>query len=232
MLSTSMIDGFSAASGSPRSDSRARGVEDMESQDFLALMIAQMENQDPTQPMDQLAFMSQLAQFGTVSGVQELNIGISDLASSFSSGQAIQAAGLIGRSVATESNVGHLAIAGTDASGNTVFAMQASVDVGPGASGGRFYVHDVHGEIVFTGNLPSRSGVIPVMWDGVDSEGNQLPPGDYNISAESLIGDITQPARVFGHDQVVSVAIGAGNIVTLNLASGRSINASEAHEIF
>ena len=156
MLSTSMIDGFSAASGSPSSDSRARGVEDMGSQDFLALMIAQMENQDPTQPMDQLAFMSQLAQFGTVSGVQELNIGISDLASSFSSGQAIQAAGLIGRSVATESNVGHLAIAGTDASGNTVFAMQASVDVGPGASGGRFYVHDVHGEIVFTGNLPSR----------------------------------------------------------------------------
>lgn len=74
--------------------------------------------------------------------------------------------------------------------------------------------------------------MIPVMWDGVDSEGNQLPPGDYNISAESLIGDITQPARVFGHDQVVSVAIGAGNIVTLNLASGRSINASEAHEIF
>ena len=33
----------------------------------MALMIAQMENQDPTQPMDQLAFMSQLAQFGTVS---------------------------------------------------------------------------------------------------------------------------------------------------------------------
>lgn len=232
MLSTSMIDGFSAANGSPRSVTRARGVEDMGSQDFLALMIAQMENQDPTQPMDQLAFMSQLAQFGTVSGVQELNLGISELASSFSSGQAIQASNLIGRSVATESNLGHLAIAGADAEGNTVFAMQASVDVGPGATGGRFHVHDAQGEIVFTGNLPPRSGVIPVMWDGVDSEGNQLPPGEYNISAESIIGNVAQPARVYGHDQVVSVAIGAGNVVTLNLASGRSINASDAREIF
>ena len=46
-------------------------------------MIAQMENQDPTQPMDQLAFMSQLAQFGTVSGVQELNVAMSDLATKY-----------------------------------------------------------------------------------------------------------------------------------------------------
>ena len=52
---------------------RSRNVSDMGSDDFLALMIAQMKNQDPTKPMDQMAFMSQLAQFGTLSGVQELN---------------------------------------------------------------------------------------------------------------------------------------------------------------
>ena len=65
MLNTGGIDSFTALNPSERSDSRVKGVEDMGSQDFLALMIAQMENQDPTQPMDQLAFMSQLAQFGT-----------------------------------------------------------------------------------------------------------------------------------------------------------------------
>jgi flagellar basal-body rod modification protein FlgD len=232
MLNTSSIDNFSAVTASRSSETSAKGVEDMGSQDFLALMIAQMENQDPTQPMDQLAFMSQLAQFGTVSGVQELNGAMAELASSLTGSQAIQASSLIGRSIATESNTGHLAVAGNDADGNTVLAMRASVDVGPGAAGGRFYVHNVQGDIVFSGELPPRSGVIPVVWDGVDSEGNQLPPGQYQISAESNIGNTTRTARVFGHDQVVSVAIGAGNAITLNLASGRSIDASDAREIF
>jgi flagellar basal-body rod modification protein FlgD len=204
----------------------------MGSEDFLALMIAQMENQDPTQPMDQMAFMSQLAEFGTVSGVQELNLGMSELSTTITGSQAIQASSLIGRSVATESNNGHLAVAGSDDTGNTVFAMRASVDVGPGASGGRFYVHNVQGDVVFTGDLPPRSGVIPVVWDGVDSEGNQLPPGQYQISAEANMGNSTREARVYGHDRVVSVAIGAGNAITLNLASGRSIDASDAREIF
>ncbi len=232
MLSTGGIDSFTALNPRQASESRARGVEDMGSQDFLALMIAQMENQDPTQPMDQLAFMSQLAQFGTVSGVQELNVVMSDLATSVTGSQAIQASNLIGRSVATESNNGHLAIAGNDDAGNAILAMRASVDVGPGASGGRFYVHNVQGDVVFTGNLPPRSGVIPVVWDGIDSDGNQLPPGQYQISAEANIGNSTREARVYGHDRVVSVAIGAGNAITLNLASGRSIDASDAREIF
>ena len=232
MLNTSGIDSFTALNPSERSDSRAKGVEDMGSQDFLALMIAQMENQDPTQPMDQLAFMSQLAQFGTVSGVQELNAAMSDLATSVTGSQAIQASNLIGRSVATESNTGHLAIAGSDENGNTVLAMRASVDVGPGASGGRFHVHNVQGDIVFSGNLPPRSGVIPVVWDGVDSEGNQLPAGQYQISAEANLGTSTRAARVYGHDRVVSVAISAGNAITLNLASGRAIDARDAREIF
>lgn len=232
MLSTGGIDSFTALNPRQGSESRAKGVEDMGSEDFLALMIAQMENQDPTQPMDQMAFMSQLAEFGTVSGVQELNLGMSDLATTITGSQAIQASSLIGRSVATESNNGHLAVAGSDEAGNAVFAMRASVDVGPGASGGRFYVHNVQGDVVFSGDLPPRSGVIPVVWDGVDSEGNQLPPGQYQISAESNIGNSTRAARVFGHDQVVSVAIGAGNSITLNLASGRSIDASDAREIF
>ena len=50
---------------------KSRSVEEMGSEEFLTLMIAQLENQDPTKPMDQMAFMSQLAQFAQVSGIQE-----------------------------------------------------------------------------------------------------------------------------------------------------------------
>jgi flagellar basal-body rod modification protein FlgD len=91
MLTSSPMDIFQAANPREASRSGSRNVEDMGSEDFMALMIAQMENQDPTQPMDQLAFMSQLAQFGTVSGVQELNQAFGDLSTNLTGAQAIQA---------------------------------------------------------------------------------------------------------------------------------------------
>ena len=232
MLTSSPMDIFQAANPRDASRSGSRNVEDMGSEDFMALMIAQMENQDPTQPMDQLAFMSQLAQFGTVSGVQELNQAFGDLSTNLTGAQAIQASSLVGRSVATNSSTGHLGAVGLNADGEPVFSMRASIDMGVGADGGKFYVHDANGDVVFTGNLPPGSGAMPVIWDGVASNGEQLPPGDYHISADVNLDGSSRSARVYGHDQVVSVAIGAGNQVTLNLSSGRSMDVSDVKEFF
>ena len=69
MLNTSPMDLYAPANARGAERSGSTRVEDMGSEDFLALMIAQMKHQDPTQPMDQMAFMSQMAQFGTVSGI-------------------------------------------------------------------------------------------------------------------------------------------------------------------
>ena len=91
------------------SDRGPRSVEQMGSEDFLALMVAQLENQDPTKPMDDMQFMGQLAQFGTVSGIQDLQDSFSGLSSSLTASRALEAANLVGRRVATEGNVALLA---------------------------------------------------------------------------------------------------------------------------
>ena len=109
--------------------------------------------------------------------------------------------------------------------------MRASIDMGVGADGGKFYVHDTNGAVVFTGGLPPGSGAMPVIWDGVASNGKQLPPV-ITISADVNLDGSSRSARVYGHDQVVSVAIGAGNQVTLNLSSGRSMDVSDVKEFF
>lgn len=80
--------------------------------------------------------------------------------------------------------------------------------------------------------MPAGSGTLPVVWDGVDAEGNTLPPGQYRISAEVARNGANQAASVFAHEQVVSVAIGAGNTVTLNLANGQSLGINEVKEFF
>ena len=67
--------------------------------DFLTLMISQLQSQDPMNPMDSEAFMGQIAQFSTVEGIQQLNDSFDELAASLVSNQVLQASQLIGHSV-------------------------------------------------------------------------------------------------------------------------------------
>jgi flagellar basal-body rod modification protein FlgD len=210
----------------------SRNVSDMGSDDFLTLMIAQMKNQDPTKPMDQMAFMSQLAQFGTLSGVQELNGSFGELSTNLTGSQAVQASSLVGRSVAMDTTTASLAPIGRNEAGETVNMLSATVDMGRFSDGGVFEVRDNNGRLVFSGQLPAGSGHVPVVWDGEATDGGQLPPGDYTISARVERGGTLLDAPVYGHDTVISVAIGAGNQVTLNLASGRSVDVNDVKEFF
>ena len=233
MISNTPSDIFTALNPNNSVEaSRSRNVSDMGSDDFLTLMIAQMKNQDPTKPMDQMAFMSQLAQFGTLSGVQELNGSFGDLSTSLTGAQAVQASSLVGRSVAMDTQSASLAPVGRNEAGDTIHILSATVDMGRQSEGGVFEVRDGSGRLVFSGQLPAGSGNVPVVWDGAAADGSQLPPGEYSISAQVERGGDLRPAPVYGHDTVISVAIGSGNQVTLNLASGRSVDVSDVKEFF
>jgi flagellar basal-body rod modification protein FlgD len=204
----------------------------MGSDDFMTLMIAQMKHQDPTKPMDQMAFMSQLAEFSSLSGIQELNGAFGELSTNLTGAQAVQASSLVGRSVAMDTQVASLTPVGRNEAGDTVHMLSATVDMGRQSEGGVFEVRDGSGRLVFSGELPAGSGHVPVVWDGAAADGSQLPPGEYSISAQVERGGDLRPARVYGHDTVISVAIGSGNQVTLNLASGRSVDVSDVKEFF
>ena len=184
MINTTSTDIFTSLN--PRQNSQAsnsRNISDLGSDDFLALMIAQMKHQDPTKPMDQMAFMSQLAEFSSLSGIQELNGAFGELSTNLTGAQAVQASSLVGRSVAMDSQVAALTPIGRDENGEIVNLLSATVDMGAGSEGGVFEVRDDSGRLVFSGPLPAGSGNVPVVWDGEASDGSRLPPGDYNISA-------------------------------------------------
>lgn len=216
----------------PLGNAKANSVDEMGSEDFLTLMVAQLENQDPTKPMDNMQFMGQLAQFGTVSGIQELNAGFSGLSSALSGGQALQAASLVGRSVVTESNLGTLGtVAGAD--GQTSLALDATVDFGGSSTaGGTLYVQDLSGRLVYSAALPaSTGGQLPVRWDGRSAQGDLLPPGTYRVSAESTIGGQSTAVSVFAHQRVGSVAVDqAQGVVTLKLDNGNDVQLDQVKQ--
>ena len=72
--------------------------------DFLTLMTTQLKNQDPFKPLDSGAFLGQLAQFGTVSGLAGLQTSFDSLKTSLISNQALQAASLVGRAALVDSS--------------------------------------------------------------------------------------------------------------------------------
>ncbi len=71
---------------------------------FLKLLVAQMQNQDPMNPMDNAQVTSQMAQIQTVSGVSTLDTSIKALSTQFGQMQALQSVSLVGRDVSVEGN--------------------------------------------------------------------------------------------------------------------------------
>ena len=86
---------------------------DLGQKDFLELMVAQLKNQDPFKPMESGEFLTQLAQFGTVNGIQGLQSSFGQLVGSLQSVQALQASSLVGRSVLVKGDTGVLTAGGS-----------------------------------------------------------------------------------------------------------------------
>lgn len=212
--------------------SKANSMTDMGADDFLTLMVAQLQHQDPTKPMDNTEFVAQLAQFSTSTGVQELNESFSDLSSSLVSSQMLQATDLVGRQVSTESNVGFLEAA-TDQAGGAVAMLDATVSLG-GNRGGMLYVQDMTGQLVYSAALPAdATGDFQIRWGGKDASGNMMPPGNYRISAEANVGGEVSSVPVYTHSRVQSVSINpATGAASLNLVDGSKLSFAEIRNIF
>ena len=168
---------------------------------FLKLLVTQMKNQDPLNPMDNAQVTSQMAQLSTVSGIDKVNSTLKALTDSMSAGQALSATGMIGRGAlvpgaSIELNNGK-AVAGLDLSQN---ADSVKVSIKDGANA-----------LVRTMQLgPQKPGVVPVAWDGLDDAGKALPSGAYKISAESVSGEKTTPVSTLSFGMVAGVAPGSG----------------------
>lgn len=178
--------------------------------DFLHLMTAQLQNQDPTSPLDPDQFLSQIAQFSTVQGLDTLNQGFQMLAATMLSNQALDAATLVGKEVLVPSSEINLEGEG---------AVRGALDLPYDASSVSIRIEDQDGQLIDTvtlGALPS--GLTNFEWDGLDQDGNPFPPGKYNISATAVTASGVEAITPMVYAQVSSVDFGNfGDPMTLQL---------------
>jgi len=85
----------STSASSASTTGTAQGTEDR----FLKLLVTQMKNQDPLNPLDNAQVTSQMAQLSTVTGIEKLNAALTTMSQSFASSQSLQAANMIGHGV-------------------------------------------------------------------------------------------------------------------------------------
>ena len=125
---------------------------------FLKLLVAQLNNQDPMNPMDNAQMTSQMAQINTVTGIQQLNKTMESMAGQFTAMQVLQGASMVGRSVVTEGNT--LGV-GKEKSYTAAFDLE-----GPAADV-KVQITTAGGELVDTVELGSgTAGRNYFTWDG------------------------------------------------------------------
>ena len=166
---------LSAAAGS------AEKIQDQ----FMTLLVAQLQYQDPTNPMNSSEMTSQLAQISTVDGVNKLNTSMSSLLSQLQSNQAFEASSLIGKSVMVPGDTMSLK------NGTANFGVQLSA----AASSLKVNVLNSAGQTVNVLQFGAEpAGSIPLSWNGKDASGRQLPDGNYKFQvAANIAGQNVNP---------------------------------------
>ncbi len=177
-----------------RADAKAGSAGEINDR-FLKLLVAQMNNQDPLNPLDNAQVTSQMAQISTVTGINNMSDTVSKLMTQFASLQSLQAAQLTGRSVLVSGNA---LVAGAG-------PVTGGVDLPAAADRVTIEIHDADGQVVRTLALGAQpQGLQSFTWDGRDDAGDAVAAGRYTFTAKAVAGakdlsvDTLTVARVDG----------------------------------
>jgi len=170
-------DAYAAINGTAKSSttSAAENPQDR----FLKLLVTQLKNQDPLNPLDNAQMTSQLAQMSTVTGIEKLNTTLNSLVNDLGNSQSMQAASMIGKSVLVPGS--ELVLSGGQGFGGVNLASSADqVTV---------KILDANGNVIQSQSLGARdAGVFNIGWDGTTETGEKAADGAYKFEVTATQG--------------------------------------------
>ena len=215
--------GLNTLNNSPAITQVGGNANNAQMNEFLTLLVAELQNQDPMKPTDPTQFVAQLAQFSTVEQLVKGNATLTGISESLSGLALGQYSGLIKHTVTAAATTVTAPTSGTPQ--ELTYNVSAT-----GLTNVHVQITNASGTVV--NSLPVTGIGGTVAFNGMDAKGNQLPAGQYNVA---LVGTSTAPATV-GQSQsagtltssgtVVSVQQGTGGDWQLQLADGRLVGAA------
>jgi flagellar basal-body rod modification protein FlgD len=190
------VSGVGSSSGSGSSSSAGSPPGTISSQDFLSLLVSELQNQDPMAATSVTDFINQMTSYANFSQQQSINSSLTSLAGAFSSLVTLNSVNYIGHNVKAITDTALL----TKGSATYGYSLSGA------ASDVSITIKDAAGNTVFTGTGTGNSGDNTFTWDGKDSNGKQLPDGGkYTISvaATDAVGN-----SVFNYPTTTGVVTG------------------------
>ncbi len=168
---------------------------------FLKLLVSQLKNQDPLNPMDNAQLTSQLSQISTVTGIEKLNSAMQSLSASFIAAQSLQSAGLIGHTVFAE---------GSNLAFNGSAAVSGGINLSQSADSVKVNVVGPSGNVVRQIDLGARqAGLAGFQWDGRSDSGSTAAAGTYKFEVKATSGGKAVPVTSLMSGTVSSVILGS-----------------------
>ena len=193
-------------------------------QDFLKLMVTQLQNQDPFKPMESGDFLGQIAQFGTSSGINELNESFQGLAGSLASNQNMQLVSLVGRSVQIPSDIVHF---------DGTSTVEGSFSLPVNASDVTISVYDSSGQLVRDIQMGTlQPGAHSYQWEGLNNSGTGVASDNYYVAIDATIDGQTYALENLVTAQVNSVTLGAAGASQLELQGLGSRLFADVRQVF
>ena len=216
---TSVTNPYAALNGSTSTTTKT-AAEDQQDR-FLTLLVMQLKNQDPLNPMDNAQMTSQMAQMSTVSGIEKLNTTLNSLVDNIGTSQSMQAASMIGKGVLVPG------------SGLTLSdgAAYAGINLESAADQVTLKIMDSSGNVIQTEKLGAHeAGVFNIGWDGKLADETTAPAGNYTFSVEAVQGGntVTATALQIG---TVSALVRSSNGFLLDLGSLGTVDFSDVQQI-
>ncbi|MEC4721373.1 flagellar hook assembly protein FlgD [Noviherbaspirillum sp. CPCC 100848] len=182
--------------------SKSTAVEETQDR-FMKLLVTQMKNQDPLNPLDNAQVTSQMAQLSTVTGIDKLNTTLQALQGSYQTSQTLQATDMIGHGVL---------VPGSDIAlveGASVFG----VDIPESIDSMQVTIRAPGGQVVRTMNMGAQeAGTLPLTWDGKTDKGEDAPDGVYKFQISAVREDKAIATKTLSFGEVSSVTSGAAGI--------------------
>jgi flagellar basal-body rod modification protein FlgD len=221
--SSGAADIYAALNANAKAGSSAEKSAVSDTQDrFLKLLVTQMKNQDPLNPMDNAQVTSQMAQLSTVSGIDKLNVTLQALSDSMIPNQTLQATTMIGHGVLVPGE------------GVELFEGKAfgGLELGQSVDGVQISIHDKAGVLVRNISLGEQSaGLVNWQWDGLNNEGASVDDGNYTFSVEAKSeGKVVTDATALEFGMVSSVMQGKQG-VTMSVGNMGDVALSEVRQI-
>ncbi|MBN1612377.1 MAG: flagellar hook assembly protein FlgD [Polyangiaceae bacterium] len=216
-----MTDAIQATTTTSSAFATQEAVEqNLDRDDFLKLLVAQLRHQDPLEPQDNSEFVAQLAQFSSLEQVTAINDRL-DLLSTQSRGLAnTETVNLVGKEATVRGSMVTAKGSGTAVPVN--FTLEGNSDATT------VFIQDQNGRTVRTIDVGAHaSGLVQLTWDGRDNTGLVQPAGSYKVSVRATVGEGT-PVSVSQQTQstVEAVSFDQGYPV-LHLANGVSVPVSD-----